>query len=110
MPSNWVQCAGMAFMGLPCAGQIELAALSNRAPLGQCVYTYIYIVLAKLIRSHFNGWNVFKFHAVLVWARLSRQVALILDFAANARRMSNTKNVYPPPAFPLCRPLGAFPL
>lgn len=26
---------------------------------------------------------------------LSRQVALILDFAANARRMSNTKNVYP---------------
>lgn len=23
------------------------------------------------------------------------QVALILDFAANARRMSNTKNVYP---------------
>lgn len=28
---------GLAFMGLPCPGQIELAALSARAPSGQCV-------------------------------------------------------------------------
>lgn len=65
-------------------------------------YIYYVNVWAKLIRSHFNGWIVFKFHAVLVWAGLLRQVALILDFAANARRMSNTKNVYPP--------AGVFPL